>query len=166
MSELDEEPLKIQSNLFLVVKLDSTELAVPIDQIDGISDFVREMLEDTINLSLGRYYLNNQSIPILNLKKYLDCPDPFFTHTLQSRIVFLTSLNRNLTIGIGFEAICGIFRNISETTQRKSEDRSNSSTLSCFNLDSYIKDNSKVYPILDLEKLVDFSHLRNIFHPQ
>lgn len=164
MIELGDMDLKYQNNLYLIVRLDSVELAVPIDQIDGIKQFTKEIQKESTHLDLGRYHFNNHSIPIINLKKYLGCPDPFFTHTFQSRIVILTSLISNLTIGVGFEAIRGIFHNVKKGLQIN-KTLSNGSNLNCFNLDSCIRINSKVYPILDLKKLIDFSYLKKLFHP-
>lgn len=168
MVSLDIETYGNKDDGFLIVKLDPNEFLVPIKQIDGIGEFDNEFQKNkNPELGLGSYLNQNKNIPILNLKKYLHCPKAVFVPTLQSRILFLSSseaIDSNfdiITVGFGFDAIIGFYCDITSSRKLKPP-KNNSTELKCFQINSCIEMNSKIYPILDLRKLLDFSSLKSL----
>ena len=168
MVSLDVKDLKKWGNAFLIVKLGLNEFSVTIEQIDGIGEFHNESQENKSNeFILGSYYNQNEVIPIINIKKYLCCPNPIFISTLQSRILFLNISEAmvlgfdEINVGVVFDAIIGVYHDIT-SSGKVSTELSLSSELKCFQLDSYIETNSKKCPILDLKKLLDFASLKRL----
>jgi chemotaxis signal transduction protein len=159
MVSLDKE-IKSNEESFLVVKIDSIEFVVPIAQLDRVEEFNNEFLNDlTSEFCLGGYREQNELIPVLNLKKYLRCPDQRFDQTSQSRILFLryskkvNIFNSNI-VGIGVNAIVGLYRGVLLERIRKTKSFVTKNR-QCFRINSSVEINSKIYPILDLMKVFD-----------
>lgn len=152
---------------FLIVKIDLGELAVPISQIDGVGEFDNEFYINTeLDFCLGNYHNQNKIIPILNLKRYLRCSVESFNRTPQSRILFLRYSEKithrfdTINFGFGVDAIVGLYHAVTSERIRNTKDNV-SKELKCFQINSFVEVNSKLYPILDLIKLLDFTLLKS-----
>ncbi len=166
MVSIDVKDLKKWDNAFLIVKLGLSEFSVTIEQIDGIGEFHNESHKEKSNeFILESYFNQNEVIPIINIRKYLCCPNPVFVSTLQSRILFLNISEEPdlvfdaINVGVVFDAIIGVYHDITSSGKVGTE-LSLSSELKCYQLDSYIEINSKKCPILDLKKLLDFTSVK------
>ncbi|MHA2244466.1 MAG: chemotaxis protein CheW [Candidatus Hodarchaeales archaeon] len=168
MVSIDVKELRKWDNAYLIVKLGLNEFSVSIEQIDGIKEFNYESHKNkSTEFILGSYFNQNEVIPIINLKKYLCCPNPVFVSTLQSRILFLNISEvmdlefDEINVGVVFDAIIGVYHDIT-SSGKVSTELSLSSELKCFQLDSYIEINSKKCPILDLKKVFNFASLKRL----
>lgn len=152
---------------FIIVKLDSYEFAVAIDQIEGIKEFSDELREDiSSEFGLSQCSLDGKIIPILDLKKYLYHQNSPTVPSSQSRILLTRIVGEGSDIGTGnigivFDAIIGVHRGMISCRENNKEN-SLSSELNVFLIDSCIEIDSRSYPILNLEKLIDFSLLKNL----
>ncbi|MFX0122410.1 MAG: chemotaxis protein CheW [Candidatus Hodarchaeota archaeon] len=152
--------------IYLIVKMNLMEFAVPITQVDGVGEFNSEFHNDVeTGFCLGKYHDQNEIIPILNLKSYLRCPFDSYNRTSQSRILFLRYSEKSIhesdtfNVGFGVDAIVGLYRAVTlEKVRNREQDISKE--LKCFQINSYVEINSKSYPILDLIKLLDFTLLK------
>lgn len=168
MVSLDVEAFRSYNDAFLIVKLDSDEFATSVEEIDMIGEF-KELFQRNLKLKfgLGSYCIQNRVIPVINLKKYLGCTKTTFIPTSQSRILFLSDLNgkssnfEKITIGISIDAVIGLYKEIS-SKKKVASNSYFSSELKCFQICSYIKTNSKIYPILDLKQFLDYSLLKSL----
>ncbi len=166
MVSLDIEPHD-NNKAYLIVKIDLNEFAISIVQIDGVGEFDNEFHNNAdFEYCLGNYHNQNRIIPILNLKKYLRCPFDNFDQTSQSRILFLRYSEKiirklgTINVGFGVDAIIGLYHAVTSERIRNIKDDI-SEELNCFQINSYVEINSKLYPILDLRMLLDFTSLKN-----
>ena len=151
------------SERFLIVEIDLNQFAVPIAQLDKIGEFNTEFQNKSeLDLCLGNYRDQNENILILNLKKYLRCPNEEFVRTVQSRILFLKysekTTNRfdTINIGVGVDAVVGMYHAITSEKIRNTK-RFAIKDLQCFQISSSVEINSKIYPILNLRKVIDLT---------
>ncbi|MFX1282670.1 MAG: chemotaxis protein CheW [Promethearchaeota archaeon] len=158
----------LKDKAYLVVKVDSNEFTLSINQIHGIGEFNNEFQEELESgFYLGNFHLHARIIPVINLKKYLNCPNSDFVLTIQSRILFISSTketilsSKTMIVGLGVDAILGFYRYKTSGKEIKSEGNL-SSEANCFRMNSYIEINSKIYPLLNLKKLLDFSQLEKL----
>ena len=82
------------------------------------------------------------------------------------RILFRRNLGKDnefdtITFGVIFDAIIGVHRGVIPC-RKKNNEKYLSAELKAFKIDLYIKIESRIYPILNLEKFVDFSLLKNL----
>ena len=167
MVPTNKKSLNNRDDTFIIVKLDSNEFAVSVEQIEGIQEFHSDFQEElNSEFGLSIYPINSKILPILNLRKYLHYQNSLFVPSSQSRILLIRNIEEDedidtVTIGIVFDAIIGVHRGVT-SCREKNKGNSLSSELKIFLLDSYIKIESKTYPILNLEKLIDFSLLKNL----
>ncbi|UCG02497.1 MAG: chemotaxis protein CheW [Candidatus Heimdallarchaeota archaeon] len=159
-------PTHNSNKAFLIIKMDLMEFAVPITQVDGIVEFDNEFHENTESeFCLGKYYNQNKVIPILNLKSYLHCPSKTFNQTTQSRILFLRCTEKikhsldTINIGFGVDALVGMYHTATSERGKKTQ-LEVSEELKCFEINSYVKINATLYPILDLIELLDLTSLK------
>ncbi|MHA2292039.1 MAG: chemotaxis protein CheW [Candidatus Hodarchaeales archaeon] len=162
MISLDKHDSKSLKHAFLIVQFDSDDFAIPISQIEKIVEYTREIKKIYFNESFLDS-LNNQStlIPVLNLRKYLQCPKENFILTPQSRILFIKSNQIDFSVGVGCDAIRGVFLNVSEL-KFDPEEANLHSQHKCFKFDSVVKINTKNYPVLDLKKVINFQLVKSL----
>ncbi|MFX1507357.1 MAG: chemotaxis protein CheW [Promethearchaeota archaeon] len=160
MVSLDNET-RSNEEAFLIIKIDLIEFAIPITQLDKVGEFDNEFLDKMESeFRLGNYREKNELIPIINLKKYLQCPVENFHQTPQSRILFLRYSDETIeifdtkSVGIGVDAIIGLYRGVAIERIRKTKSFA-TKELRCFQINSSVQVNSKIYPILDLIKVLD-----------
>jgi hypothetical protein len=162
MLSLDNEA---RSNIeaFLIIEIDLIEFAVPLAQLDKLGKFNDEFTDKIESeFCLGNYRQQKELIPILNLKKYLRCPVENFIQTPQSRILFLRYLEKKFkifdteSVGIGVDAIVGLYRGVGLECIKKTKSF-NTKELQCFQINSSVEINSKIYPILDLIKVLELT---------
>lgn len=168
MVSLDGEAFRNYNDAFLIVRLDSDELAISVEQIDMIGEFDNSFQRKIgSKFGLGSYHIQNRVNPVINLKKYLGCSNQDYVPTPQSRILFLSGLDgkmsifKKITFGISIDAVIGFYKEISS---RKKVESTNyfSPRLQCFQIYSCFQINSKIYPIVDLKQLLDFSLLKRL----
>ena len=164
MTSSDEEK---NDEAFLIVKMDLIEFAISITQVDGVGEFDKEFQNSSeLKFCLGNYYNQKDRISILNIKTYLRCPLEAFNITPQSRILFFRYKERKnhqhdtFIIGFGVDAIVGLYHVVTLEQIRNTQYKV-SEELKCFQINSYVEINSKLYPILDLIKLLDFTILND-----
>ena len=150
---------KSNEEAFLIIKIDLIEFAVPLAQIDKVGEFNDEFLNKMESgFRLGNYREQKELIPVLNLKKYLRCPIEDFIQTPQSRILFLRNSEKIFEIfainriGIGVDAIVDLYRGVILERIRKNRSFV-TEELQCFQINTSVEINSKIYPILDLIKV-------------
>jgi hypothetical protein len=149
-------------NSFLIVKLDSSEFALRIPSIDGIGEFLLDESE-VINsqLLMGHLKLGGKEIPVLNLKKYLNCLNPTFISSPQDRILLYTDKIANLTIGIAFNSINGYNRDLPIDNLNK-DDLDMLSELECYQLRTKVIIGEKSIPILEFERIINSLDVKNL----
>ncbi len=171
MVPTNKKSLNNRDDAYLIVKLDSNEFAVAVEQIEGIKEFPGDFQEDlNSEFGLSLYSNDDKFLPILNLRKYLHHQKSNFIPSSQSRILLIRNIGEDRDtdtgiIGIVFDAIIEVYRGVT-SYREKNKENSLFSELKIFLLDSYIKVESKTYPILNLEKLIDFSLLKNLLKNQ
>lgn len=136
-------------------KLGLNEFLISTDQIDGISEYidVKRQTEFPIFV-ISIYKRQNQHIPVINLKKYLNCEDQSFIKTSQTRILFFHNPRNKTTIGVVFDEIVGYNEVRSEDIKKERISRI-PDALKCFQIEFQIKLNDKFIHLLDLNKLID-----------
>lgn len=155
-----------KSHDFLKIRLNSTEFAIAIRSIDGIAKYSFDIPESPISdLFLGNYSKGDNIIPIFNLKKYLNCKNPSFMPTSQSRILFVDDRNTNIKVGFGISTILSFYRNLT-TIQETTADLNATPDLKCFQIESKVIIDAKSIPVLDLKRLINFFLLRNLLNPK
>lgn len=148
-----------------MIRVGAVNFALYTNQIDGIAEYSCEISDSPISdLSLGNYSKGERNIPIINIKKYLNCKDPIFMHTSQTRIIFVSDRNANHNVGFGVDAILGFYRNLTPLRIQRS-DLDFNSNLKCFQIEFKVIIDAKSVPILDLSSLIDFSSLMNQLNP-
>ena len=162
MVSLDKD-VRTADESYLIVEIDSIKFAVQLAQIDRVEEFDTEFQNKTeIEFCIGNYREQNEDILILNLKKYLRCFNEEFIITLQSRILFLRYSEKTIEkfdvikVGVGVDAIVNMYHTVALDKIRKTE-RFGTEELQCFQIDSSVEINSKIYPILDLTKVLDLT---------
>jgi chemotaxis signal transduction protein len=151
---------------FLMIRLDLVNFALYTNQIEGIAEYSFDVSESPISdLFLGNYSKGEEAIPIMNIRKYLNCKNPYFELTSQARIIFVRDRNANNYVGIGVNAILGFYPNLTPLNIQRSDLDSNPD-LECFQIKFKVIVGTKSVPILDLESLIDFSRLINQLKPQ
>ena len=148
---------------YLIIEIDLIEFAVPLAQLDRVGEFNIEFQNNTEpGFYIGKYREQNEDILILNLKKYLRCPNEEFIQTLQSRILFLRYSEKTIkkfdtvNLGVGVDAIVSVYHMVALEKIRETE-RFVTQELKCFQINSSVEINSKIYPILDLTKVLDLT---------
>ncbi|MFX1516009.1 MAG: hypothetical protein ACFFC6_06845 [Promethearchaeota archaeon] len=151
------------SERYLIVEINLIQFVVPLAQLDRIEEFDTEFQNGSeLEFYLGDYRDQNENILVLNLKKYLRCPNEEFVRTVQSRILFLRysekTFNRfdTINIGVGVDAVIDMYHAV---TCEKIKNAKTFATedLQCFQISSSVKINSRIYPILDLIKVLDLT---------
>ncbi len=137
------------------MKLGSNEFLISADQIDGISEFTGIEREGEFPMFvISTYTRQNQHIPVINLKKYLDCKEQSLIQTSQTRIIYFHKPKSKTTIGVVFDEILG-FNEIKPKDIKKERVLNTPEKLKCFRIEFQIKLKDKYIHLLDLRKIVD-----------
>lgn len=150
------------NNSFLIVKLDSSEFAININSIDGISEL--NLIESEIlntQLLMGYLELGGKNIPVLNLRKLLNCMTPIFHFCSQDRILLFTDKKVNQTVGIAFNSIIGYNRDLQIRNLNK-DDLEMFKELECYKVRKKVIIDEKSIPILEFEQLISSLAIKNL----
>lgn len=103
---------------------------------------------------ISTYKRQNQDIPVINLKKYLNCKDQSFILTSQTRIIYFHKPKSKTTIGVVFDEILG-FSEMKPKDIKRERVLKIPEKLKCFRIEFQIKLRDRYIHLLDLSKIVD-----------